>query len=96
MAGFFDDEPSAAEFEEEYIERLIPTEGVDLWERSTEASPVWDSMTPEQHMLAADMFAQAAYSGSIYEAEDFTDYLNVEWDDADISDYWDMYDALVG
>jgi hypothetical protein len=96
VPGFFDDEPSPAEIENEYIEAMIPVEGLDLWERSTDGSPIWDSMTPEQHMMAADMFAQAAYSGSIYEAEDFTNFLDIEWDNSDIADYWDMYDALAG
>lgn len=96
MAGFFDDEPSPEEIEHDYIDRMIPTEGVDLWERSIEESPTWDDMTAEQHMIAADLFAEAAYSGSIGVAEDFTDYLDIEWDNDDISDFWDLYDSVSG
>lgn len=96
MAGFFGDEPSPAEIEQEYIGNIVPIEGAELWDRSTENSPYWDDMTPEQHMQAADMFAAAAFSGSIYEAEDFTNFLNIEWDDVDIREFWDMYELLSG
>jgi hypothetical protein len=95
VAGFFD-EPDPAEIENDYIDAIIPTEGVDLWERSIEESDRWDSMSPEEHMQAADLFASAAYSGSITEAEDFTDLLDIEWDNVDIGEFWDMYEALAG
>lgn len=96
MAGFFDDELSAAEIEEEYIERLVPTEGAELWDRSVEESPVWNDMTPEQHIIAADLFSEAVASGSLEVAEDFTDFLNIEWDIQDIRDFWEAYDQLAG
>lgn len=83
-----------ADIEDDYIERIVPYEGAVLWLSSIEESPVWDSMTPEQHMNAADLFAEAAFSGSLDEAEYFTDYLQIDWDDSDISDYWDLYDSL--
>ena len=92
----FGEEPDPADIEDEYIERVVPYEGAVLWINSTEASPVWDSMSPEQHMQAADMFAHAAFSGSLDVAEEFTDFLQIEWDDDDISDYWDLYDQLAG
>lgn len=44
-------------------------------------------------MEAADLFTDAVFSGSLSEAEDFLDMLMVDWDDADISDFWDLYDA---
>ena len=47
-------------------------------------------------MQAADLFASAAFSGSLDEAENFTDFLEIDWADSDIADYWDLYDQLVG
>jgi hypothetical protein len=82
--------------EDEYIERILPDGGEELWQRSVDESPYWESMSPEQHMEAADLFAGAVFGGNIGEAEDFTDMLGIMWDDADISDFWDLYDALSG
>jgi hypothetical protein len=95
VSNIFGSEPDPADYEDDYINRVIPYEGALLWIRSTDASPVWDRMSPEQHMEAADIFAQSAFSGSIYEAEYFTNLLQIVWDDDDIRDYWDMYEELV-
>lgn len=94
--AIFDDEPDPADIEDDYIDRVVPHEGADLWERSIAESPLWDSMSPEAHMQAADMFANAAFAGSLYDAELFTDYLGIDWDDADIGEFWDLYDQLAG
>lgn len=94
--AIFGDEPDPADIEDDYIERVVPYEGAVLWLRSVEESPNWESMSPEEHMTAADMFANAAFAGSLYDAELFTDYMGIEWDDADISDFWDIYDQLAG
>lgn len=94
--AIFGDEPDPASIEDDYIERVVPYEGATLWLSSVEESPVWESMSPEQHMQAADLFASAAFSGSLDEAENFTDFLEIDWDDSDIADYWDLYDQLVG
>lgn len=94
--AIFDDDYDPADIEDEYINRVVPDEGIVLWIESTEESPIWDTMTPEQHMQAADLFAEAAVSGSLDVAEDFTDFLDIEWDDADITAFWDIYDALAG
>jgi len=88
----FDDDVN----EEEYLDRVIPDEGVELWQHSIDASPNWDDLSPEQHMEAADLFAEAIYSGSIYTAEDFTDFIGIEWDDSDIADFWDLYETVSG
>lgn len=94
--AIFDDDYDPADIEDDYINRVIPDEGIVLWIQSTEESPVWDSMTPEEHMQAADMFAEAAFAGSLDLAEEFTDFLDIEWDDADITEFWDIYDQLAG
>jgi hypothetical protein len=85
------DDPNGFD-EDDYISRIIPPGGDDLWNRSIDVSPVWDGMSPERHAEIADLFAHAVYSGSIYEAERFTDELDIVWDNDDISDYWDLYD----
>lgn len=94
---FFDDDDPAS-IEEEYIDRIVPRDGHngdhDLWQRSIDESPVWDSMTPEQHMEVADKFAEAVYGGSLADAEDFLGMLQIDWDDDDISDFWDLYDQV--
>jgi hypothetical protein len=94
--SIFDDEPTGADIEDDYIERVVPYEGAVLWLASVEESPVWESMSPEQHMEAADMFAQAAYSGSLSVAEDFLEFLEIDWDDDDIGEFWDLYDQVSG
>lgn len=94
--ALFDDEPDPADIEADYINRVIPNEASDLWERSIAESPVWESYSPEDHMFLADMFADALFSGSIYQAEDFTEYLEVEWDDNDIADFFEAYESLTG
>ncbi len=96
MTNFFDNEPSAEEIEEEYINNQIPTEALDLWERTIEASPVWDDMNAEQHMQMADLYASAVFSGDYYDVEDFLGYLYVEWDDDDIAAFWEAYESLAG
>lgn len=96
MAGFFDDDTDPAEIEEEYITAEIPVEGLDLWERSIQESDRWDSMSPEEHMHAADLFGQAVVSGSLDKAEDFTDYLDIEWDNDDIAAFWEAYEQAAG
>lgn len=82
--------------EDDYIARILPEGGEELWQRSIDESPYWDSMSSEDHMRIADLFADAVFSGSIGEAEQFTDELGIMWDDADITDFWDLYDALSG
>jgi len=47
-------------------------------------------------MFLADMFADAVFSGSIGEAEDFTEYLEIDWDDQDIHDFFEAYEELTG
>lgn len=94
MPIFDDDDPAA--IEDEYISQVIPSEGEELWQRTIDESPVWDSMSPDEHMTAADMFAAAAFAGSLEDAEDFLGYLEVEWDDRDIGDFYDMYEQLAG
>lgn len=94
MAGFFDDPVDPAEIENEYIDQQVPREAFDLWERSIAESDAWDSMTPEQHMQAADLFGEAVVGGSLSTAEDFLDMLDIEWDNDDIRDFWDAYDAV--
>lgn len=91
MPSFFDPEP--ADYEDAYIERILPEGAEDLWQRTIDESPVWDQLSPEQHMEAADLFTDSVFAGSLSEAEDFLDMLQVDWDDADISDFWDLYDA---
>lgn len=94
--ALFDDEPDPADIEADYIDRVIPNEAQDLWDRSVAESPVWESYSPEDHMFLADMFADALFSGSIYEAEGFTEYLEVDWDDNDIADFFEAYESLTG
>lgn len=94
--ALFDDEPDPADIEADYIDRVIPNEAQDLWDRSVAESPVWESYSPEDHMFLADMFADALFSGSIYEAEAFTEYLEVDWDDNDIADFFEAYESLTG
>lgn len=94
MAGFFgaDDDPES--IRDSYIDQVIPHEASELWQNSIESSPTWNSYGPEDQMYLADLFADAVYGGSYNEAEDFLEYLEIDWDDYDITAYWDAYDAI--
>jgi hypothetical protein len=92
----FGDEPDPADIEFEYIQRVVPNEAADLWNRSIEESPSWDSYSPEDHMFLADMFASALYAGDLDSAEDWTEYLDIDWDHADIHEFYEAYGALTG
>lgn len=93
---FGGDDYDPADIEDEYISRVVPDEGIVLWIQSTEASPVWEDMTPEDRMTVADWYAEAIYSGSLDAAETFTDLLNIEWDDHDIRSFYEAYEAATG
>jgi hypothetical protein len=94
--AIFDDEPDPADIEQEYIDRVIPDEAADLWNASIENSPTWDMYSSEDHMYLADMFADAVFSGSLDMAEEWTEYLEIDWDDADIHDFYEAYGSLTG
>jgi hypothetical protein len=92
----FDDESDPADIEQEYIDRVIPNEAAELWNNSIEMSPVWESYSSEEHMYLADMFVDALFSGDLQGAEDWTEYLEIDWDDADIHDFYEAYGSLTG
>ncbi len=94
--AIFDDEPDPADIEQEYIDRVVPNEAADLWNASIENSPVWNDYSPEDHMYLADMFADALVSGSLDAAELWAEYLEIDWDDADIHDFYEAYGSLTG
>lgn len=96
MSNIFGGDYDPEAIEDDYINRVIPDEGIVLWIESTEASPTWESMTAEEHMQAADTFAGAIYSGSLDQAEEFTDMLDIEWDDNDIHSFYEAYEAATG
>lgn len=88
--AIFDTPEEAAEYV--YIQEMVPAEAQDLWQRTVDESPYWEGMDSQQHMDAADMFAEALFSGSLSTAEEFLDMLGVEWDDVDIGDFYDLYE----
>lgn len=91
---FGENNQNPADYEDSYIQQIVPPEAMDLWEVTISHSPVWDSYSPEDHMFLADLYANAVVAGSLDEAEDFLDYLEVEWDDYDIADFYEAYDSI--
>lgn len=94
MASFFDnlfgdDQPE--DYEEDYINRVVPQEAEELWAISVSHSQVWDQYSAEDHMFLADLFADAVVSGDMDRAEDFLDYLEIDWDDYDIHAFYEAY-----
>lgn len=94
--AIFDNEPDPADIEYEYIQRVIPDEAAELWNNSIETSPAWNEYSPEDHMFLADMFVEALFSGDLSMAEDWTEYLEIDWDDQDIHDFYEAYGSLTG
>jgi hypothetical protein len=95
VPGIFDDD-GRDDIESAYINQVIPQEAAELWDASVANSPVWDSYSPEDHMFLADQFADAVFSGDFDIAEDFLDYLEIEWDAYDVHQFWEAYEALTG
>lgn len=96
MAGFFDANEDPESIEDAYIQQVIPAEAAELWENSIAESPTWDEYSAVDHMYLADLFANAVFSGDYNSAEDFLEYLDIAWDDYDIHEFWEAYDALTG
>lgn len=97
MAGIFDgDGEDSDSIEDAYIDQVIPPEASELWENSIESSPIWDEYSSEDHMFLADLFADAVFSGDFDAAEDFLDYLEIEWDDYDIGLFYEAYESITG
>ena len=91
----FFDAPEPDDVEKDYIERNVPPEALELWNDSISASPVWDSMSPEEHMQASDLYSDAVFQGSFFIAEEFLALLQIDWDDSDVREFYDAYEALV-
>lgn len=96
MPGIFDGGDDPEDIESAYINQVIPAEAADLWERSISRSPTWEQYSPEDHMYLADMFADAVFSGDFDLAEDFLEYIEYDWDDYDVREFWEAYEALTG
>lgn len=97
MAGFFgDDSEDPESIEDAYIDQVVPQEASELWQNSIETSPTWDSYSAEDHMYLADLFADAVFSGDFSSAEDFLEYLDIEWDDYDIHAFYEAYESVTG
>ena len=96
MAGFFDDPDDPSSIEDAYIDQVIPAEARELWDSSIENSPDWDSYSAEDHMYLADLFADAVFSGDFSTAEDFLEYLDIDWDDSDIHAFYEAYESITG
>lgn len=97
MASFFGgDSEDPDSIEDAYINQVVPPEASELWQNSIESSPTWDSYSSEDHMYLADIFADAVFSGDFYQAEDFLEYLDIEWDDYDIHAFYEAYESLTG
>lgn len=94
MSWFFGSDDDA--IGDDYFRQAVPEEGWDLFERSIEASPTWDTFSAEEQAELADMYGDAIVSGSFDEAEDFLFFLDIEWDDDDIADFWEAYESLAG
>lgn len=94
--AIFGDEPDPADIENDYLLRVVPEEAADLWDESIENSPTWNQFSPEDHMYLADMFARAVYSGSLDLAEEWTEYLEIEWDNHDIHSFYEAYSMAIG
>lgn len=96
MSGPFDGNSQDDDIESAYINQVIPDEARDLWIASISESPTWESYSAEDHMFLADMFADAVFSGDFDIAEDFLEYLEIEWDDYDVHEFWEAYESLTG
>ena len=97
MPSFFDDDGNDPDsIEDAYIEQVIPLEASELWHNSIETSPTWDQYSAEDHMFLADLFADAVFSGDFDAAEDFLEYLEIEWDDYDIHAFYEAYESISG
>jgi len=94
MAGPFDDDPE--DIESAYLDQVIPEEASELWHNSIEASPMWDQYSPEDHMYLADLFADAVFTGDFDSAEEFLEYLEIDWDNSDIRQFYEAYESLTG
>ena len=99
MASFFDNlfgDQDPEDYEEDYINQVVPDEARELWDASVENSPVWDQYSAEDHMYLADIFADAVYSGDFDAAEDYLEYLEIDWDDYDIHSFYEAYEQAKG
>lgn len=100
MASFFDnffsEEPPPESYEEDYIDDRIPTEARDLWDVTISHSPLWDEYSAEDHMFLADIFSEAVVTGDMYRAEQFLEYLEVEWDEYDVGNFYEAYELTKG
>lgn len=99
MASFFDNlfEQEPEDYEEDYINRVVgPTGAEELWDTSVENSPTWNMYSAEDHMYLADIFAMAVFSGDYYLAEEFMEYLEIDWDYYDKHSFYEAYEASKG
>lgn len=94
--AIFDNEPDPADIEQAYIDRVIPEEAAELWNNSIESSAAWELYSPEDHMFLADMFADAVFNANLNLAEEWTEYLEIDWDNEDIHSFYEAYEALTG
>ena len=94
MPGFFDVNDDPEDIEESYIQEAIPWQAAELWETSIAASPVWDQYSAEDHMYLADLYADAVFAGDFGAAEEFLEYLEIDWDYDDIHEFYEAYGAL--
>jgi hypothetical protein len=90
----FDGSDDPEDIEDAYIQQVIPEEAEELWHNSIEASPTWDQYGAEDHMYLADLFADAVFAGDFGAAEDFLEYLEIDWDDYDIHQFYEAYESL--
>ena len=45
-------------------------------------------------MFLADMFADAVFAGDFTTAEDFMEYLEIDWDYAQIHEFYEAYESI--
>lgn len=95
MPGSFDDDDPES-IKDAYIAQVIPEEAAELWQNSIEESPMWDQYSAEDQMYLADIFADAVFQGDFDMAEDFLEYLEIDWDDYDIHSFYEAYESLTG
>jgi hypothetical protein len=96
VAGIFDGPDDPEGIEESYINQVVPSEARELWDVSIENSPTWDSYSAEDHMYLADIFADAVFQGDFDSAEEFLEYLEIDWDESDIRSFYEAYEAISG
>lgn len=95
MAGFFDDLFDEEESEEDYIDRVVPWQARDLWDQSVIGGDrMWRQYSSEDHMYLADLFAYAVVSGDYESAEEFTEYLEIYWDEYDDRTFYEAYEMI--